>query len=255
MSWKQTKAAPFFVGYLNKVPKPLVAFLGVFAICFIAGFGLAAWALSVVHNYPGTDGGGFQWNNRFEQTGILQLKPYPVLRVPADGEAPARTFMLAGQGKRGVFDQAKANGNDPVMLRGVPISRGDLTMIQVGQVAPATDDAPGFTPSEPVSLGRWKLTGEICDGKCYAGAMRPGRGLAHKACADLCLTGGIPPVFVSSGPVEGRTFFLMAGKDGQLLGEAIDPLLALYIEVEGEVEQLDDLMVFKADLLTARVLK
>ena len=47
----------------------------------------------------------------------------------------------------------------------------------------------------------------------------------------------------------------MADSDGNLLGDEIKPLLALYIEVEGEVERLDDLMVFKADLATARVLK
>ena len=112
--------------------------------------------------------------------------------------------MLAGQGKRGVFDQARANADGPVSLRGVPVKRGDLTMIQVGRRRAGREpvQAATFTPSEPVPLGRWKLTGEICDGKCYAGAMRPGRGLAHKACADLCLTGGIPPVFVSSGAVE-----------------------------------------------------
>ncbi|KZM52003.1 hypothetical protein [Labrenzia sp. OB1] len=253
MSWRQTKAAPFFVGYLNAVPKPLVVFLSVFAVCFTSGLGLAALALSSTQNDPGN--GGFQWGNRFEQTGILELRPYPVFRVPADGDTPARTYMLAGQGKRGVFDQAEANRAETVSLRGVPVSRGDLTMIQVGKIDAAAEDAPGFTPSIPVPLGRWKLTGEICDGKCYAGAMRPGRGLAHKACADLCLTGGIPPVFVSSGPVEGRNFFLMADREGNLLGDELDPLLALYIEVEGEIEQLDDLMVFKADLTTARVLK
>ena len=44
MTWRQTKAAPFFVGYLTKVPKPLQAFLGVFTICFVAGLGLAAFA-------------------------------------------------------------------------------------------------------------------------------------------------------------------------------------------------------------------
>ena len=30
MSWKQTKDAPFFVGYLNAVPKPLAVFALVF---------------------------------------------------------------------------------------------------------------------------------------------------------------------------------------------------------------------------------
>nr|WP_319383988.1 hypothetical protein [uncultured Roseibium sp.] len=253
MSWRQTKDAPFYVGYLNAVPKPLVTFLAVFAICFTGGLGLAALALSSTQNDPGS--GGFQWGNRFENVGILELRPYPVLRVAADGESEPRTYMLAGQGKRGAFNQAEKHGSTPVTLRGVPVNRGDLTMIQVGRVEAAEDAGTPFTPSEPVPLGRWKLTGEICDGKCYAGAMRPGRGLAHKACADLCLTGGIPPVFVSSGPVENRNFFLMADKDGNLLGDEIKPLLALYVELEGDVERLDDLMVFKVDLAKARILK
>ncbi|CTQ56475.1 hypothetical protein LP7551_05035 [Roseibium album] len=253
MSWKQTKDAPFFVGYLNAVPKPLVTFVGVFALCFVAGLGLAALALSSTQNDPGN--GSYQWGNRYENVGILELRPYPVLRVPSDSETPARTYMLTGNGKRGAFDQAETNQDTSVTLRGVPVKRGDLTMIQVGRVEPVEGEVSGFTPAEPVSLGRWKLAGEICDGKCYAGAMRPGRGLAHKACADLCLTGGIPPVFVSAGPVENRNFFLMADKDGNLLGDEIKPLLALFIEVEGEVEQLDDLMVFKVDLATARILK
>lgn len=252
MSWRQTKDAPFYVGYLNKVPKPLAVFLLVFALCFAGGMSLAALTLSSSQNDPGS--GGFQWGNRFETAGVLELRPYPVFRVPAGNDQPARTYMLSGQGKRGVFDQAKANRETLVTLRGVPVNRGDLTMIQVGKVT-ATDDQAAFTPAAPIPLGRWKLTGEICDGKCYAGAMRPGRGLAHKACADLCLTGGIPPVFVSTGDVDGHNFFLMANQDGTLLGDEIKDLLALYVEVEGEIERLDDLMVFKADLATLRVLR
>lgn len=253
MTFRQTWDAPFYVGYLNQVPKPLVVFLAVFAICFAGGMGLAALALSSTQNDPGS--GGFQWGNRFENIGMLELRPYPVFRMAASEASPARTYMLSGQGKRGVFAQAEANRGTAVSLRGVPINRGDLTMIQVGQVQTGEDGTGGFTPSEPVPLGRWRLAGEICDGKCYAGAMRPGRGLAHKACADLCLTGGVPPVFVATGDVEGRHFFLMADANGNLLGDEIRPLLALYVELEGEVERLDDLMVFKADLSTARVLR
>ncbi|MEM5582815.1 hypothetical protein WNZ15_10160 [Roseibium sp. AS2] len=261
MSWRQTRDAPFFVGYLNAVPRPLVVFLSIFTVCFVGGLGLAALALSSTQNDPGN--GGFRWGDRFEKTGMLELRPYPVFRVPADGESPARSYMLAGQGKRGVFDQAESFADQTVTLRGVPVSRGDLTMIQVGKVEASAGDTSGdasgdtgeLNLSDPVPLGRWKLTGEICDGKCYAGAMRPGRGLAHKACADLCLTGGIPPVFVSSGPVAGRNFFLLADSNGNLLGDDLDPLLALYIEVEGDIEQLDDLMIFKVDPATARVLK
>ncbi|MTH96162.1 hypothetical protein [Roseibium sp. RKSG952] len=246
------KDQPFFIGYLG-IPKQLVAFLSVFAVCFLVGLGLAALALSSTQNDPGD--GGFQWGAPFEQSGILELQPYPVFRTPAADGAPAKTYMLSGQGKRGVFDQANRHKGQPVTLKGVPVRRGDLMMIQVGNVSASDSPDEGFTPAAPASLGRWRLSGEICDGKCYAGAMRPGSGIAHKACADLCITGGIPPVFVSTGPVAGRNFFLMTDKDGQVLGDQIRDLLALYIEIEGEVEQLDDLLVFKADFDTARVLR
>ncbi|MTI44821.1 hypothetical protein JM93_02694 [Roseibium hamelinense] len=243
---------PFFVGYLP-IPKQLVAFLGVFAVCFVAGLGLAALALSSTQDDPGD--GAFQWGAPFEETGFLELRPYPVFRTTgAEGGAP-KTYMLTGQGKRGVFDQARENQGVAVTVRGVPVKRGDLTMVQVGGVTQVEDAEGAFDMSEPVPLGRWRLSGEICDGKCYAGAMRPGRGLAHKACADLCITGGIPPVFVSTGPVAGRNFFLMTDANGNVMGDEIKDLLALYVEIEGDVERLDDLLVFKADMDTARVLR
>ncbi len=242
-----------FVGYLNKVPATLAAFLALVSVCMIAGFGLAALAVSMTQNDPGD--GRFQWGQRFEQAGLIELRPYPVFRVAGTNGEAGTTYMLSGQGKRGVFNQAGRNQGTPVTIRGVPLKRGDLTMIQVGRVTPAEDWAGSFTPSEPVPLGRWRLSGEICDGKCYAGAMRPGRGLAHKACADLCLTGGITPVFVSTGDVDGRNFFMLTDASGNLAGEEIDDLLALYIEIEGEVERLDDLLIFKADFDTARVLR
>jgi hypothetical protein len=247
------KELAFFIGYARKVPPTLVTFIVVFSVCFIAGLGLAALAVSSTQNDPGN--GAFQWGTPFEKVGLLELRPYPVFRVAGtDGDGP-KTYMLSGQGKRGVFAQAHENDSMPVTLKGVPIRRGDLIMIQVGKVTPTEDGAGDFQTAPSVPLGRWKLTGEICDGKCYAGAMRPGRGLAHKACADLCLTGGVPPVFVSTGTVGGRNFFLLTDRNGNMVGEEIDNLLALYIEVEGDVERLDDLLIFKADLETARVLR
>ncbi|MBO6757590.1 MAG: hypothetical protein JJ902_14755 [Roseibium sp.] len=249
----QSRETPFFVGYLNKVPASLVAFLGVFSVCFVAGMGLAAFMLSSTNEDPGD--GAFRWGMPFEETGVLELKPYPVFRVDGADGAPPRTYMLSGQGKRGAFGPAYEHEGMPVVLKGVPVKRGDLTMIQVGGVSATEEGGGAFETADPESLGRWRLTGEICDGKCYAGAMRPGRGLAHKACADLCLAGGIPPVFVSTGAVEGRTFFMMTDQNGEVLGDEIDPLLALFIEIEGDVERLDDLLIFKADFETARVIR
>jgi len=250
------KPEPFFVGYFNKVPKPLISFLTVFGVCFLGGLGIAALALSSSRQDPGD--GHFQFGNRFEQTGYVELRPFPVFRAAPSENSPARTYMLSGQGKRGVFNKAREVDGQAVVLRGVPVARGDLTLVQVrgrGGMDPAEEAPADFTPSDPVPLGKWRISGEICDGKCYAGAMRPGRGLAHKACANLCLFGGIPPVFVSSSPVEGRNFFLLADKDGNPPGENMADLVALYVELEGEVERLDDLMIFKADLEKAKVLR
>lgn len=108
---------------------------------------------------------------------------------------------------------------------------------------------------ELVLFGCWKFVGEICDGKCYVGVMCLGWGLVYKVCVDFCLIGGILFVFVFSGDVEGCNFFLMVDVEGNLFGDEIKLLLVLYVELEGEVEWLDDLMVFKIDLLMVRFLK
>ena len=36
------------------------------------------------------------------------------------------------------------------------------------------------------------------DSKCYLGAMNPGSGKVHRDCAVRCISGGIPPIFVTN---------------------------------------------------------
>ncbi len=249
----------FFVGYLNAVPKPLAVFLFA-ASLFILG-AMAAFALTtrLSMNDPG-DGRFMGRTGNTPIVGRVELHPYPVLRMPpGDDGTPARTLMLSGQGKRGVVERGTALNGQMAEARGAYIKRGDLTMLQVGGVGDrlrlTATDAAAYTPADPIPLGRWRITGEICDGKCYVGAMRPGRGLAHKACANFCIHGGVPAVFVSTAPVDGGTFFLLADKDGKPFGEALSRWVALSIEAEGEVERLDDLLVFKMDPETVRVLR
>ena len=113
-----------------------------------------------------------------------------------------------------------------------------------------TAGTPDLPPSKP--LGRWRLSGEICDGKCLAGTMRPGRGLSHKACASLCLINGAPPIFVSSAPVDGAEFFLLANAEGQTLGDAVLDHVAQFVSLEGAVEKRGDIHVFKVDFSTLK---
>ena len=136
---------------------------------------------------------------------------------------------------------------------GVLLTRGELLMLQArggrNGLAPAGDAAAVPAPvAEP--LGRWRLAGEMCDGKCLAGAMRPGRRLAHKACANLCVIGGVPPVFVSTKPVEGETYLLLAGPDGGPLTMEMLDHMAAFVTLEGEIERRGGLLVLKIDPAT-----
>ncbi|HEX2527236.1 MAG TPA: hypothetical protein VHL31_13190 [Geminicoccus sp.] len=243
----------FFVGYGKKVPRRLAMFLAAAGAATLGGFAATGLALGLTTDDPGD--GDYAGQHRY--AGIVQRRPYPLLRLPPDQEHPApRTLMLSGSGKRGV--QALAAGLDGQMVEanGTLLRRGPLAMLQLdGSAAmkPLQPSSP-FSPAAPVPLGRWRLAGEICDGKCYSGAMRPGRGLSHKACANLCLTGGVPPVFVSTGTIEGTSFFLLADQDGGARAEAWRDLVALAVEIEGSVERFDDLLVVHAEAERVRVL-
>jgi hypothetical protein len=104
-----------------------------------------------------------------------------------------------------------------------------------------------FVPAPAQDLGRWRLVGEICDGKCSAGAMKPGTGLAHKACANLCILVGLPPVLVMELPVEGATVVLLAAEDGGPMPDALYDLVAVPVSMDGTLERRDDLLIFRID--------
>lgn len=248
---KPDPTAPFFVGYMNKLPAGLGRFLTFVIVSLVGGFAGVALALSVSQDDPGD--GRFRFDLKYQTlTGKIEKSPYPVLRLPPDEAFPeGRTILLSGGGKRGVQKRAEKFDGQMIDAGGIIIRRGDLDMLQVGgkvKIRATQSETADFEPAAPVDLGKWRLTGEICDGKCYAGAMRPGRGLAHKACANVCLIGGVPPVFVSTSPVDGRIFFLMADKDGAPLPDDYFRYVAEMVQIDGAVERRGDLHVFKIDL-------
>lgn len=246
---------PFFVGYL-KTPKPLRFFLLASALVLIGAFAAVALTVGVSQDDPGSASFEFALGPQ-TLTGQLEAAPYPMLHVTIGNKnIPAgRTIMLSGNGKRGVAPRAKPLDGEIVEVTGIALKRGDIDMLQLrgGTKGLRKADTGGGQSKPVVPLGRWRLTGEICDGKCLYGAMRPGRGLSHKACANLCISGGVPPVFVSTAPVDGRSFFLMGTADGQPLGEEILSHVAHYIVVEGVVERRGQLHIFKIDPDTIRL--
>ena len=237
---------PFFVGYFKKVSPRIRDFaLGTGALLVSA-----LMVMGLLLPLGAADPGAGRYADDLQGgtlTGVIDPLPYPVLRLPADGATPARAILLGGQSKYGVQGQMPAS--PAVDIGGVFVRRGALQMLLVTQdgVRASTAELSGFVPTAPVDLGRWRLAGEICDGKCYAGAMKPGSGLAHKACANLCIFAGLPPVLVMELPVEGATEVLLADQDGGPMPPALYDMTAIPVTMEGRLERRDDILVFRID--------
>ena len=239
---------PFFVGYLP-APGPLRVFLLAISVTLVAGLAAAGYLIGATQDDPGPAAFRFDYGRQTVK-GIVEMTPYPVLHVTEGNDRikPGDSFLMTAGSKAGVDSRAEPLIGKLVEVSGVILERGDLYMMQLrggkNGLKPAEGDAQEIIP-EP--QGRWKLAGEICDGKCLAGAMRPGRGLAHKACANLCLLGDVPPIFVSSQPILGEEFLLITGPDGTRLPEAAYDYVAQFVSVEGEVTKHGDLLVFAID--------
>ena len=246
---------PFFVGYLS-VPKDLRGFVWSLAVgLMLLAAGLGYW-IGTTQDDPGPGAFRFDFGPQ-TVSGVIELTPLPILHVTEGNEriAAGRTLMLSGQGKNGAQNRPAAVEGQFVTASGIVLQRGELEMLQLRGGSNGLDVAEGSGEVPlPEDLGRWRLAGEICDGKCLAGAMRPGRGLAHKACANLCVIGGVPPVFVSSQPVEGSAFLMITGPDRAQMPDAIYEFMAQYISVEGRVSRHGDLLVFALEPDTIEVL-
>ena len=237
---------PFFIGWAA-MPRPMQGFMLGLAACLVVFAGVAAYVLGATQGDPGNGG----YLGSAQATGILEARPYPVLYVTqSDRFASGTALILSGAGKNGVQRFAEPLDGKMVRAEGVRMQRGNLDGIVLSSLSAI--DGKGALP-ERRSLGRWRLTGEICDGKCLNGTMRPGRGLAHKACANLCLLGGVAPVFVSTDKVDGTEFFLMGDASGGPLDQDVLDHTAVLIEVEGRIEQRGSLKLFLIDPTTIRI--
>ena len=101
--------------------------------------------------------------------------------------------------------------------------------------SPAPDAA-----TDVIRVHEQTLLGEIVDTKCYLGAMKPGRGKPHRACASLCIRGGIPAaLLVRTKSGERRLVHLLDLQDQPLGREALD-WVGDPVEVTGTLTRRDD---------------
>jgi DMSO/TMAO reductase YedYZ heme-binding membrane subunit/nitrite reductase/ring-hydroxylating ferredoxin subunit len=246
-------SAAFFVGWARGLPPALRRAMLAAAL----GFGLGFPLLGVLIGATSFDPAGRDFATVPGQAlaadlpapaslrGVVIAGPYPLLQLPPETPgAPTRTLLLAREGKFGAPEEARALHGRLVEAQGYVIRRGTIEML-VLDAPPVPLDAPA-PPLRTEPLGRWRIQGEICDGKCAAGAMRPGRGIGHRACATLCLDGELPAVFVATRPVAGHAFLVLGDAAGRPALPGMRELIGQRVTLEGEVERIGDVLVFRA---------
>jgi hypothetical protein len=233
---------PFFVGWSGRTALPLLGFLTLLLVTLLVGFGALAFAIGVTADDPG--GGEFTGDK--DITGVLIADPYPMIVMDQN----QHTVLLSGGGKRGIQADARPLDGKHVRATGGGVKRGDRDLLLVDTLQPV----PGEV-AIPVreSLGTWRLTGEICDGKCSLGVMRPGNGPVHKACANVCLIGGVPPVFITTTPLFGTRYLLMGDSDDHAMPDRLRDFVAVTSRMVGTLERVGDAIVFRTDVTRATV--
>jgi hypothetical protein len=227
----------FYVGYLG-LPQRLRAFLGAL-LGLLLVFDLAM-ALLIFRAQPAPPTGAWGSEGAVAYRGTFAAKPYPLLRLPG------RSILLVGEGKAGAPADLDALDGQLVKATGYPIRRGDLTVLQLDRL-PVRED--GVAPDLPAlaPTGTRRLSGEVVDAKCFAGAMNPGDGKVHKGCGSFCLFGGIPALFVTRGPERSLKWYVLAAPDGAPIGPAAQSVVGDALTLTGRIVETDGLAVFEVD--------
>ena len=225
----------FYVGYL-KMPRSLKGFyLWVTPLLLAVGLGFGVYVSS--SQLPSGSG---QWDpaQTASVQGLLTVAPYPVLHT-ADGGS----ILLVRAGKASAVEFVAPFDGQHITLRGTPIERGGWRMMEVLRA----DDVQRWSPSERIAAPQAEpsftvtMEGEIVDSKCFLGVMKPGAGKVHRACAAMCLTGGMPPMLVVTDPAGDKYGYMLITDSGESASVQLVPDVAVPVAVTGTLEVRGDL--------------
>ena len=244
----------FYVGYL-----PLPAALRLWLASVVGAIVVAAIALSVVVSVTARDPGPAVWNDGeiTTFTGTLTCDPWPTLWVSTAEHASqsVRPLLLIEEGKHGSRQELSALDGRTVTLRGHTLTRGELRMLELSGEADAVKQAESSAASMSALIrtenGTVTLTGEVIDPKCFSGAMKPGDGKGHKACATLCIRGGIPPMLAVWDSDGEPTLWLLTDAQGKAFTEQsleeLLPFVGDFVKVQGQAFLTGNLRLLRVD--------
>lgn len=241
----------FYVGYLP-LPRAMRPFVrGITALLALVAIGVGV-ALATAQP-PAGDGSWAAEPVLLE--GVLTADPYPMLHAPdPDQRDRNRAWLLVGSGKTGTRPRTEAALDGApqkrVRVHGQPLRRrgqralslvdGDSAIEVLGDAEPPKREA-----GEAVTV-----VGEIIDPKCWLGAMRPGSGLVHRACASLCIRGGIPPCFVGGPAGQQPRFYVITDRDGRPCNEAVADLCGVLVTMQATTESFGAAELLRTDVKT-----
>ena len=245
------KADEFFIGWLPMPQSCSRLLRALVPLTVLAVVGVAA-ALPMWQQPAGS--GTWETESIATVEGFLQAGPYALLRTieGTQGER-ARTILLVEEGKFGARERALPLAGQYVRASGTFLHREGRWMLELSahsdslQIAqpPPNLDRTAFSASQPGPSRRVTLQGEVVDPKCYLGAMKPGGGKTHKACAILCISGGIPPMLAVRDAAGQEAFYLLTDSQGATAKDCVLSYVGDLVAVEGELQMLTDLPVLR----------
>ncbi len=221
-----------YVGYLP-LPRRYRLFVMVAVPLLVIVAGALAGAMASVQRDPGVTehvaAGEARWS------GTVFIEPHPLL-AGDDGHS----YLLASTMKAGVADRTTLFDGKRCVLTGTVQARGGRRVLLVAdgedairELAEGSASLPP-TMSEPRSI---RIVGEILDSKCYTGAMKPGDGKGHKACAILCLRGGIAAIVAAPALAGDESLPLLRVDGSTLLPDQVLELVGEPVVITGVLSQ------------------
>ena len=247
----------FYVGYRTDNSKAQGRFTRRATLVLLVG-SLGVGALLALLQTP-FDAGIFEFGQVREVEGLLRVEPQPALVLTAPISLPpaasangmensVNELLLVELGKHGASDLDALAGRT-VRARGTLIAREAVAMLELAEPPEALGTARQSLRSAVPTDQQVELTGEIVDSKCFLGVMKPGRGKVHRACATLCLEGGIPPAFLVRNEDGEEWVALLLDENGEAPRRPLAPWVGEAVTLSGSVHARQDAITeFHVDL-------
>jgi hypothetical protein len=236
----------FYVGYLTHLPQGIGKLM---RTVVIALFGIILLVvLMIVFGLQKLPLSSFEFGQEREFTGVIKALPSPTLLV-REGNSLTQ-FLLVAAGKHGA-DVNEFDGKK-VKLTGTRIFRDGITMLEIVNHSIYVEANSGAENLVVNDLGKFTLVGEIVDSKCYLGVMNPGNTKPHRECASLCISGGVPPMFIAHDEAGNKIMLLLESVEGTTINEEVLDFVAEPVEISGQVWRAGQQLTLRAELKNYR---